>query len=226
MTAPVAELRSVSRTYQVQGSAVPVLRDLDLTIHSGDRIVIFGPSGCGKTTLLHLLALLDEGTTGSYSLLGHNLWPLPEKERARIRAEQIGLIFQRFHLLPYHTVTENIRLRGRYLPEAVDDGKERLTQLLDGMGLTPVANRPVRLLSGGEQQRVCIARACYLPPRLLLADEPTGNLDEENSNRVQALLRTVARNTPVVVATHDPFWIPFATRVLRLTQGTLTEEQP
>jgi putative ABC transport system ATP-binding protein len=224
MTAPVAEMNDVTRTYEVHGKPVPVLRNLNLTIHRSDRIVLFGPSGCGKTTLLHLLALLDEGNTGSYSLEQENLWRISEAEKARIRAEKIGLIFQRFHLLPFHTVRENILLRARYLPESGPGTFDRISGLLDQMGLTGLADHPVRFLSGGEQQRVCIARACVHTPRLLLADEPTGNLDESNSDRVQNLLRQIADTTPVVLATHDPSWLPFATRVFHFRDGALVEE--
>lgn len=225
MTAPVAELDAVTRSYDVHGKPVPVLRNLHLTVHRSDRIVLFGPSGCGKTTLLHLLALLDEGNSGSYTLEGQDLWQLSEAEKARIRAGKIGLVFQRFHLLPFHTVRENILLRARYLPESRSGICDRVSGLLDQMGLSGLADHPARFLSGGEQQRVCIARACLQPPRLLLADEPTGNLDEANSQRVQTLLRQIADTTPVVLATHDPAWLPFATRVFHFRDGALVEER-
>lgn len=224
MTAPVAQLTSVSRTYQVRDSSVRVLRDIHVTVNPGDRIVLFGPSGCGKTTLLHLLALLDEPTSGSYALQGQAVGPLAENKKARLRAEKIGLVFQRFHVLPYHSVLENIQLRTRYLKDAPLPDREQTLVLLEQVGLADLADRPVRLLSGGEQQRVCIARACYHQPALLLADEPTGNLDASHSQSIQALLQRIGGNAPVVVATHDSSWLSFATRVFRFHQGSLKED--
>lgn len=224
MISPIAELSSVSRSYPVGEKIIPVLRDLHLTVHTGDRIVLFGPSGCGKTTLLHLLALLDTPDSGSYYLEGHSTEKLPEAQRAQLRAENIGLIFQKFHLLPYHSVKENIRLRTRYLASASPTSEDQLSKLVNDMGLAHLVDHPVRLLSGGEQQRVCIARACFQPPRLLLADEPTGNLDQANSEKVQELLSGLSPSTPIVVATHDPAWLPFATRRFQFNKGSLEEE--
>jgi len=203
---------------------VPVLKEVDLTVNAGDRLVLFGASGCGKTTLLHILSMLDGENEGSYHFEGENVSLLSETERARLRARKIGLVFQRFHLLPFHTVSENIQLRTRYLHHEPQPPPGTCEHLLEKVGLTDLADQPVRFLSGGEQQRVCIARALYQPPSLLLADEPTGNLDESNSTKIRTLFSDIAATTPVVLATHDPGWLSFATRVFRFQNGTLVEE--
>lgn len=224
MNPPVAELSGVHRTYQVHGKALPVLRGIDLCIHPGDRIVLFGPSGCGKTTLLHLLGLLDLPDEGEQFMGGTSLRNLSEAQRSRHRAEHIGLVFQTFHLLPHHSVRQNIRLRVRYLPcSPISSSHEN--EILRQVGLESHAERPARLLSGGEQQRVCIARALLHRPALFLADEPTGNLDEEHSLQIQQLFMEVAKHAPVVVATHDASWLDFATRVCRFHEGRLIEER-
>jgi len=222
MNPPVAELQSVSRSFPLGDTSVSVLKQVDLSIHPGERIVLFGSSGCGKTTLLHLLALLDLPSSGEIRFANQSTSTLSEKERAHLRAIHIGLVFQRFHLLPFHTVRENIQLRSRYV-NAPASLHNRADHLLEDMGLKDLEDQPVRFLSGGEQQRVCIARALLFPPSLLLADEPTGNLDEANSARVRHLFEGMSSDTPIVLATHDPGWLPFATRVLRFENGALIE---
>lgn len=224
MSVPVAELSGVHRTYDLHGQPIPVLKGIDLTIHAADRLVLFGPSGCGKTTLLHILGLLDTPDAGTQRLKGTSVLALNEKQRSALRASEIGLVFQTFHLLPHHTVRENVRLRTRYLPSASPTTREREDEVLEQVGLQDHAARPARLLSGGEQQRVCIARALLHPPALFLADEPTGNLDGDHSRQIQNLFLEVAKHAPVVVATHDTSWLEFATRVCRFEEGSLVEE--
>lgn len=224
MTSPVVECSGLCRTFQVSGQNIPVLKGIDLVIHPGDRIVLFGPSGCGKTTLLHILGLLDLPTSGTHLFQNQDLTSLPENERATLRASEIGFVFQTFHLLPHHSVLENIRLRTRYVKRPNVMTKDREYEVLRQVGLEEHATRPARLLSGGEQQRVCIARALLHQPSLFLADEPTGNLDQEHSTNVQNLFTEVAKHAPVVVATHDASWLTFATRVFRFVDGTLLEE--
>ncbi len=226
MTPPVVECTGIHRTFEVDGQTVPVLKGVDLTIHSRDRIVLFGPSGCGKTTLLHLLALLDTPDKGTQTLKGEDTVSATEDLRAALRASEIGLVFQTFHLLPHHTVLENIRLRTRYLQNTGQIPGDREQDVLKEVGLEEHAHRPARLLSGGEQQRVCIARALLHQPSLFLADEPTGNLDQENSVKVRDLFMKVAEQAPVVVATHDRSWLSFATRVVQFRDGVLIEDSP
>jgi len=224
MTPFAMELAGVTRTFPSVGGDIRVLEGVDLCVETGDRIVLFGPSGCGKTTLLHVMALLDRPSSGNVLLRGENSIPWTEARRAEHRARHIGLVFQQFHLLPWHSVRDNLRLRLRYLPAGTVP-RTNEDDLLARVGLAHRADHPARLLSGGERQRLCVARALHVPPDLLLADEPTGNLDERNSDAVRNLFREVAdRKTPVVIATHDTRWLPFATRVFRFEQGRLTEE--
>lgn len=226
MKTAVAHLHQAGRTFRVRDRTLPVLRNITLHIHPGDRIVLFGPSGCGKTTLLHILGLLDSPDTGEQFHQGTDVRSLSESGRSRIRAREIGLVFQRFHLLPFHSVEENIRLRYRYLGGEEEKTDARIAEVLERVGLRDRARHPAHLLSGGEQQRVCIARALAHHPSLFLADEPTGNLDAGHTATIRATFEEIADAAPVVMATHDPEWLSFASRVLRFHDGTLVEEEP
>lgn len=222
MTAPRVQLQQVHRSF----GDIKVLDDVDLEIHSGDRIVLFGPSGCGKTTLLHVLALLDRPDRGTHHFQDQDCGALDEQERCTLRAAEIGMVFQQFHLLPGHSVLDNVKLRLRYLPRQTRN-KPDLDSLLKQLGLYERRHQPVRMLSGGEKQRVCVARALLCEPSLLLADEPTGNLDAANSASIRFLFEQVAvKEIPVVIATHDTRWFDFATRVLGFEQGRLVERRP
>lgn len=219
-------LQDLCRSFPGPEGDLTVLRDIQLDIQSVDRIVLYGPSGCGKTTLLHLMAFLDQPSHGSIRFLDQDSTQWSETERCRVRAREIGMVFQQFHLLPHHSVLDNLKLRLRYLKD-LDLPPPDPRQLLDEVGLAPQAHKPARVLSGGEKQRLCIARALLVQPSLFLADEPTGNLDPENAERVQALFAQVAtRGAAMVIATHDPRWFDFATRIFRFDQGRLTEQAP
>jgi putative ABC transport system ATP-binding protein len=200
-----------------------VLREVSFSFHPGDRIVLFGPSGCGKTTLLHLLALLDRPTDGNLSFSGNDTAPWTEAECCRFRAESIGMVFQHFHILPYHSALHNVELATRYRKPVPHDLPAHT--LLQRVGLEHRAGIPARLLSGGEKQRLCIARALQGNPKLLLADEPTGNLDLKNSENIRRLFNDLSQpDILTVVATHDPEWRSFATRILEFSaEGSLTE---
>ncbi|MEX2607166.1 MAG: ATP-binding cassette domain-containing protein [Kiritimatiellia bacterium] len=219
MTTPLVQLQQVHRSF----ANVAVLNGIDLEIQPGDRIVLFGPSGCGKTTLLHLLGLLDRPDRGNHRFRGQDCGVLSEQDRCSIRAEKIGMVFQQFHLLPGHSVRDNVNLRLRYVPKhnrRVASPDELLKQL----GLYERRHQRVRVLSGGEKQRVCIARALLCEPNLLLADEPTGNLDPANSDSIRTLFEQVAdKQIPVVIATHDTRWFDFASRIFRFEHGRLVE---
>jgi len=224
MKTPRVKLDQVSRSFPTKEEPLTILRDIDLEIQPADRIVLYGPSGCGKTTLLHILALLDAPTNGDVHFLGGRTSQWTETQRCERRAGEIGMVFQQFHLLPYHSVMENLLLRLRYLPAASVDSLEP-ESLLDDVGLAAHSKKAARLLSGGEKQRLCIARAMLVQPSLFLADEPTGNLDTENAQRVRALFTDVAeRGASMVIATHDDRWFDFATRIFRFENGRLIEE--
>ena len=221
MKTPCLNLQSIQRTFETPEGPRTVLNGIDLHVSSGDRIVLFGPSGCGKTTLLHLMAFLDQPSGGQLHFRGEptKLWT--EAQRCKIRAREIGMVFQQFHLLPHHSVLDNLRLRLRYLSHT-PTLPESAESLLDDVGLGDRMNQPARLLSGGEKQRLCIARAMLLQPALFLADEPTGNLDAENAGKVRQLFQGVStRGAAMVIATHDERWFEFATQIYRFEQGHL-----
>lgn len=222
MTTPRVQLQQVHRSF----GDITVLNGIDLEIHPADRIVLFGPSGCGKTTLLHLLGLLDRPDRGSHHFQNQNCGGLSEQARCTLRAAEIGMVFQQFHLLPGHSVRDNVNLRLRYLPKRSRREPDP-NSLLKQLGLYERRHQPIRVLSGGEKQRVCVARALLCEPSLLLADEPTGNLDAANSDSIRSLFEQVAaKDIPVVVATHDTRWFDFATRILAFEQGRLVERHP
>ncbi|WFB34331.1 ATP-binding cassette domain-containing protein [Kiritimatiellota bacterium B12222] len=223
MNSPRMELKGVYRHFETPSGNLQVLQDVNLQLFADDRIVLFGPSGCGKTTLLHLLALLDKPSTGTLLFQGKDTAPLTEKQRCALRAHELGMVFQQFHILPHHSVRDNVRLRTRYLQESASLD-QRCEQLLEDMGLMPHAEKPARFLSGGEKQRLCIARALLVQPSLFLADEPTGNLDANNAEKVKTLFDDISRQgAAMIIATHDERWLEFATRFFYFEQGQLKE---
>jgi putative ABC transport system ATP-binding protein len=206
---------------------VLALHDVNVDVYPGDFIVLTGPSGSGKTTFLHLCALLDRPSSGTIWLDSNNTGRLSEKDGCLLRARRIGMVFQNYALLLRRTALENVAFRFRYLGERSSDARARALATLEGLGLTPLAHQPTRLLSGGEKQRVAIARAVAARPSLLLADEPTGNLDASSADRVIELFHTLRRGgLTVVVATHNEAWLQEASRHWRLEQGTLREVTP
>jgi len=213
-------LRGVSRIYSAPGRVVEALRATDLDLQAGRLCVIEGPSGSGKTTLLHLAALLDPPSRGEVIFNGR---PVESAALAAdLRRREIGMIFQRFHLLPHRSALENVAFRFRYLGVSDSEAKCRAEVALNEVGLAYAADRPARLLSGGEMQRVAIARALVVPPRLLLADEPTGNLDADSAALVIALLRGCRdRGIAVLVATHNPQWSCLADDRRQMENGRL-----
>ncbi|MDF3127959.1 ABC transporter ATP-binding protein [Kiritimatiellaeota bacterium B1221] len=223
MTVPCLNLQRIQRSFPTREEPRKVLNGIDLEIHTGDRIILFGPSGCGKTTLLHLMAFLDQPSGGQLDFKGEKTDQWSETRRCKIRAQEIGMVFQQFHLLPHHSVWDNLNLRLRYLPQT-DPLQDHAERLLEKVGLADRKKQSARLLSGGEKQRLCIARAMLLQPSLFLADEPTGNLDEANADKVRELFMGVStRGAAMVIATHDKRWFEFATRVYRFNQGQLEQ---
>jgi putative ABC transport system ATP-binding protein len=224
---PVVELHDVSKSY-AEGDAVrEVLSHVRITLHAGEFIVLLGRSGSGKSTLLNLISGIDLPSRGTVRVDGRELVTLSEHERTLLRRERIGFIFQAFNLLPTLTVEENIllplELTGRDGPQS----RNRVRELLDTVGLgNRAASFPDRL-SGGEQQRVAVARALAHTPPLLLADEPTGNLDEQTGRKVLDLLEGLTRreNACALIVTHDPGLVARADRVLSLETGRLVERE-
>jgi putative ABC transport system ATP-binding protein len=223
---PVVELNDVSKSY-AEGDAVrEVLAGTSLTLHAGEFVVLLGRSGSGKSTLLNLISGIDQPSRGTVRVAGQELGALSEHGRTLLRRERIGFIFQAFNLLPTLTVEENILLPLELTGRAGPASRERVRELLDTVGLGNRATSFPDRLSGGEQQRVAVARALAHAPPLLLADEPTGNLDEATGKRVLDLLEELTRRERVcaLIVTHDPGLVARAHRVLRLEAGRLREE--
>lgn len=198
-----------------------VLRGITLELNPGDRLAILGPSGCGKTTLLNLLGGLDRPDEGEVILEGQSLSNANPTERARVRRERIGTIFQFFHLIPTLTTSENIQLPLELLGWSPKQSEERVNHLLDSVGLTHRGHAWVSQLSGGEQQRVAVARALASKPAILLADEPTGNLDQTSGKKVLDLLShlTLQESTTLVMVTHSEVAARSCQQILRLVDG-------
>lgn len=219
----VVSCQGVARTY---AGSVPVvaLQPASFSVVTGEQIAVYGPSGSGKSTLLNLLGLLDAPSAGTYELLGENTTSLNEAERAGLRANGIGFVFQSFHLLAGRTAAENVELGLLYLGASRRTRDLRAREVLDRVGLTPRADSDVSLLSGGERQRVAIARAIVHQPKLLLADEPTGNLDSATSVRLLGLLDELnADGFTQIIVTHDEAIAARAPRRFRVLDGHLVD---
>jgi ABC-type lipoprotein export system ATPase subunit len=220
---PVVELRGVSRTF---GSVPPVeaLREVDLLIYPGDWVAIVGPSGSGKSTLLNVLGCLDRPTAGAYFIDGIDVAGLSEGERTAARARSIGFVFQAFHLLAHRTALENVMLAEMYAGGERAGRRERALAALERVGLAHRRDFLPTRLSGGEQQRVAIARALLGSPRLLLCDEPTGNLDSVSTESLMLLFDALARQgLTLVVVTHDEGVAAHARRTVGIVDGRISE---
>jgi putative ABC transport system ATP-binding protein len=219
------EAVDIAKTYRDrQGNSVPVLNGLTLRVAPGDFVSLSGPSGCGKSTLLNLLGCLDRPDSGSYQFDGEDVSGWSERRRAELRNRRIGFVFQSFHLLPFLTVEGNIRLPLLYSHTKISV-EDRLKQLLRDFELGGMGHRYPGELSGGQQQRVAIARALVLGADLILADEPTGNLDSDSAQGVLDVLeRLVQQGKTVLLVTHDPAVARRASRQIRLEAGRIASE--
>ncbi len=221
------QLDKVSRSFTVGDQQVAALRGIDLHIAAGDYVSIMGPSGSGKSTLLNLIGLLDRPSSGTYKLDGGNVTDLNDEQQAKVRSEKIGFVFQSFHLVPRLTAAMNIELPLILAGISVAERKTRVVQLLENYGLTDRADHRPDQLSGGQRQRVAIARATSMHPAVLLADEPTGNLDQTTGKEVMSLLeQMVAQQVALIVVTHDPVIGSRAARQIHMVDGQITNEHP
>jgi lipoprotein-releasing system ATP-binding protein len=213
----------LNKTYQVGAQRLHVLRDLDLAVDRGEMVAVVGASGVGKSTLLHLLGGLDRMDGGSIHVGGTDIGALPESELVRFRNTQIGFVFQFHHLLPEFDAIENAEMPLRIARMRPSDARARATMVLQRLGLGERLTHRPGMLSGGEQQRVAVARALVTEPSVLLADEPTGDLDEQTADALHALLREMhrERNLSSVIATHNTRLAASCDRVLRLEAGRL-----
>jgi putative ABC transport system ATP-binding protein len=219
---PIVEARELRKLYSMPACDVEALRGASLTIGRGEYVAVSGPSGCGKSTLLHLLGCVDKPTSGSLSFEGRDVLALSERERSRLRLTRVGFVFQRFWLLPMLTAWENVELVQAEAGVAATQRRQRTRELLGYVGLAERAGHRPSQLSGGEMQRVAIARAVANRPAVVLADEPTGELDEETGARVADLFdRLHSDGTTLVVVTHDPALAARARRRLLVRGGRI-----
>ena len=218
----VTDLCKVFRTEEIETTA---LNNVSFEINDGEFVAIMGPSGCGKSTLLNILGLLDNPTTGSYELLGKEVANLKEKDRTKFRKGNIGFVFQSFNLIDELNVYDNVELPLRYLNISASERKEKVTTILKRMNISHRAQHFPQQLSGGQQQRVAIARAVVSNPKLILADEPTGNLDSKNGREVMELLKELnSEGTTIVMVTHSQKDAACAQRTINLFDGKIVSD--
>ena len=218
----VNNLTKIFRTEEIETTA---LGGVSFEINDGEFVAVMGPSGCGKSTLLNILGLLDNPTQGSYRLLNTEVSRLREKERTRFRKGNIGFVFQSFNLIDELNVYDNIELPLRYLNISSSERKQRVTDMMKRMAISHRAQHFPQQLSGGQQQRVAIARAVVASPKLILADEPTGNLDSKNGKEVMELLRELnSEGTTIVMVTHSQRDAAFAQRTINLFDGKIVSD--
>ena len=218
----LSNIKKVFRTEEVDTWA---LREVSLEVKEGEFVAIMGPSGCGKTTLLNIMGLLDTPTEGTYLLNGKDVSQLPERERTNIRRGTIGFVFQSFNLIDDLNVYENVELPLLYMGVPARECKKRVAEILDRMAMSHRRKHFPCQLSGGQQQRVAVARAVVSNPKIILADEPTGNLDSKNSKEVMDLLLQLhEQGTTIVMVTHSQHNASFADRIINLYDGQIVDQ--
>ncbi|MFA7398996.1 MAG: ABC transporter ATP-binding protein [Sideroxydans sp.] len=220
------ELQKVSRSFTVGDQQVSALRDINLRLDAGEYISVMGPSGSGKSTLLNLLGLLDRPSSGTYLLDGGNVTDLTDEQQAQVRREKIGFVFQAFHLVPRLTAAQNVELPMILAGIPVEERKQRVEVLMQNYGLAARADHRPDQLSGGQRQRVAIARATVMKPSVLLADEPTGNLDRTTGWEVLKLLEgLLEQGITLVVVTHDAEIGARAHRQIHMLDGAIRSDE-
>lgn len=219
------KINNVTKSFRTEEVETFALRGVSLEVNKGEFVAVMGPSGCGKSTLLNILGLLDNPSEGEYELDGINVGGLKEKSRTGLRKGKIGFIFQNFNLIDELTIEENVELPLRYLNVESKERKERVKEVLERMGISHRSKHYPQQLSGGQQQRAAIARAVVARPQLILADEPTGNLDSKNGEEVMDLLTELNREgTTIVMVTHSRRDAGYTHRVINLFDGKVVEK--
>ncbi|TXI76344.1 MAG: ABC transporter ATP-binding protein [Dechloromonas sp.] len=224
--APVIRVAGLSKSYETAAGLFPALRGVDLSIDAGEYLAIMGPSGSGKSTFMNLLGCLDTPTTGDYFLAGENVAHMEKAALARLRNRTLGFVFQGFNLLPRMSLQDNVALPLVYAGIDKDTRREKARQLLDKVGLGKYAESLPNRISGGQQQRVAIARALVNTPRLILADEPTGNLDSHTSEEIMRLFGDLnAEGITIVLVTHEQDIAAHCKRQVRFLDGQIVSDQ-
>jgi putative ABC transport system ATP-binding protein len=219
-------MTGLTKTYRTESVETTALDNIDLEIADGEFVAIMGPSGCGKSTLLNVMGMLDSPTSGSYNFDGKEVAGLSEAQLAETRKRYIGFIFQSFNLVDELTVRENVELALLYHSMPAGERKLRVDRVLDKVGIAHRAKHRPTQLSGGQQQRVAVARALVGEPRLILADEPTGNLDTAHGEEVMRMLRQLNQEgSTIVMVTHSPAHADFASRVVNMLDGRILQER-
>ncbi len=220
------QLQQLNRVFRTAELETTALNQIDLHIEQGDFVAIMGPSGCGKSTLLSILGMLDSPSSGAYLFQGTDIAHYSEKQLAQLRKTQLGFVFQSFNLIDELTVFQNVELPLQYQGIATAERKTRVEAILKRMQIDHRADHLPLQLSGGQQQRVAVARALVINPALILADEPTGNLDSKNSEEVMQMLRQLNREgTTVVMVTHSEHESRYASRIVRMLDGQIMTER-
>jgi putative ABC transport system ATP-binding protein len=226
MSDAVVNLRDVSKIYGTGDVAVAALRSVNLTVETGEYVAIMGASGSGKSTMMNIIGCLDEPTSGSYELQGHDVSGLDEDTVSMVRSRLIGFVFQSFHLIPRMTAAANVELPLLYGGVGRDERQQRVAEVLHLVGLSDRATHRPNELSGGQQQRVAVARALTMNPPLLLADEPTGNLDSTASADVMGMFDALhSEGHTIVLITHEDSVAEHARRVVRVSDGQIVSDQ-
>ena len=220
------QMRNLSRVYRTDTVETTAIDSIDLDIETGEFVAIMGPSGCGKSTLLNLIGMLDSPSGGSYMFNGQEVAGLTEAKLSEARKQNIGFIFQSFNLVDELSVRENIELALLYHPVSASERRARTDAVMDRVGIAHRARHRPSQLSGGQQQRVAVARALVAEPKLILADEPTGNLDTQHGEEVMKMIQQLnAEGSTIVMVTHSPSHADYATRVVNMLDGRILQER-
>ncbi len=220
----IIELKNISKIYKSEGGNTLALDDIDLNIQEGEFLAIMGPSGSGKSTLMNILGLLDTPTSGTYILNEQKVSKLKERELAKIRNKEIGFVFQQFNLLARTTVFDNVLMPTIY--GNIPNPKEKAEALIDMVGLKNWSKHKSNQLSGGQIQRVAIARALMMDPSIILADEPTGNLDTKRSEEIMELFKEInKKGSTMVLITHEEYIAKYASRIIHIQDGKIVKEE-
>jgi putative ABC transport system ATP-binding protein len=217
--------KNLKKVYTTEDVETTALNNINLEVYEGEYVAIMGPSGCGKSTLLNVLGMIDKPTSGEYVFLGEDVSGYSERKRAGLRKNNIGFVFQSFNLIDELTVSENVELPLLYLGYSASARRKRVNEVLEQMQLVPRKNHFPQQLSGGQQQRVAVARAVVARPKLILADEPTGNLDSVHGEEVMQMMGQLHdQGTTIVMVTHSPSYAEYSQRIIHLFDGNIVSE--